>query len=60
MKEYKIAIITRTKNRPLLLRRAINSVLKQTLKDWIMVIVNDGGSKEEVETTLDLATRLKQ
>lgn len=49
MKKYKVAIITRTKNRPLLLRRAINSVLKQTLKDRIMVIVNDGGGKEEVE-----------
>lgn len=49
MKRYKVAIITRTKNRPLLLRRAIESVLGQTFQDWIMVIVNDGGKKEDVE-----------
>jgi len=43
------AIITRTKDRPLLLRRAINSVLDQTEKNWIHIIVNDGGDPASVE-----------
>jgi glycosyltransferase involved in cell wall biosynthesis len=44
-----VAIITRTKNRPLFLQRAISSVLAQTYPHWIHVIVNDGGDSEEVE-----------
>ena len=44
----KVAIITRTKNRPLLLERALNSVSSQTLKDFVWVIVNDGGDQEPV------------
>ncbi len=38
-----VAVITRTKNRNLLLRRAIESVLRQRFQDWVHVIVNDGG-----------------
>lgn len=49
MKKYKVAVITRTKNRPVLLRRAIESVLGQTFQDWTMVIINDGGKKEDIE-----------
>jgi glycosyltransferase involved in cell wall biosynthesis len=54
MKNYnitrsKIAVITRTKNRKILLRRAIESVLGQTFQDLVMVIVNDGGVKQDVE-----------
>ncbi len=40
----RVAVITRTKNRTLLLRRAIESVIKQRYEDWIHVIVNDGGA----------------
>jgi glycosyltransferase involved in cell wall biosynthesis len=39
----KVAVITRTRNRPLLLRRCILSVLNQSFSDWLHVIVNDGG-----------------
>jgi len=46
------AIITRTKNRPILLERAIKSVLAQTSKDYIHVILNDGGDKAAVEKVL--------
>ena len=46
------AIITRTRNRPLLLERAIKSILAQTEKDYIHVILNDGGDKKEVEDIL--------
>lgn len=48
----KVAIITRTKNRVILLRRAIESVLGQTEEDWVHVIVNDGGNPEPVEQLL--------
>jgi glycosyltransferase involved in cell wall biosynthesis/FMN phosphatase YigB (HAD superfamily) len=39
-----VTVITRTKDRPLLLRRCIRSVLGQTCRDWLHVIVNDGGN----------------
>ncbi|MDJ0689952.1 MAG: glycosyltransferase [Xenococcaceae cyanobacterium MO_188.B32] len=49
----RVAVITRTKDRPLLLARAVQSVLSQTFKDWILVIVNDGGKVESVELVVD-------
>ena len=48
----KIAIVTRTKNRSSLLRRAIESVEAQTYDDYIHVIVNDGGDKKAIEALL--------
>ncbi len=44
-----VAIITRTKDRPLLLRRAIESAADQSYKDWRMTIVNDGGDAAPVD-----------
>jgi glycosyltransferase involved in cell wall biosynthesis len=44
-----VAIITRTKNRTLLLDRCIRTVLAQTSSTWIHVIVNDGGDPAAVE-----------
>lgn len=44
-----IAIITRTKDRPRFLARAIDSVLAQGARDWVHVIVNDGGDRAAVE-----------
>ena len=49
----RVAVIMRTKDRPLLLRRAIRSVLDQSFKDWLLVIVNDGGHPESVELVAD-------
>ena len=46
---YKVAIITRTKNRPLLLARAMHSIRDQTFKDYIWVLVNDAGEQESVD-----------
>ena len=43
-----VAIITRTKNRPVMLKRAGLSVASQTFDDFIWVVVNDGGDPEEV------------
>jgi glycosyltransferase involved in cell wall biosynthesis len=45
----RVTVITRTKNRPALLGRAVRSVLDQTLKHWEMLIVNDGGEPSPVE-----------
>ncbi len=51
MSEFsRVAIITRTKNRTVLLRRAIDSVLGQSLQNWVHVIVNDGGDRAEVDS----------
>src|SRR5262245_30610588 len=44
-----VTIITRTKDRPLLLERAIGSVLAQGFTDFEHVIVNDGGRPEAVD-----------
>lgn len=43
------AVVTRTKDRPVLLRRAIAGILAQTHRDWHHVIVNDGGDRDEIE-----------
>jgi glycosyltransferase involved in cell wall biosynthesis len=48
----KVGIITRTKNRTLFLDRAVRSVLAQTFQDWHMVVVNDGGEREQVDALL--------
>lgn len=45
----KVAIIMRTKDRPVLLRRAIRSVIKQSFTDWQLIIVNDGGNEALVK-----------
>lgn len=52
-----VAVITRTKNRPLLLRRAFRSVASQTMKDFQWVVVNDGGEAEDVEEVAREAER---
>jgi glycosyltransferase involved in cell wall biosynthesis len=47
-----IAVLMRTKDRPLFLRRALESVLSQTDSNWNLVIVNDGGDRAALEDTL--------
>jgi glycosyltransferase involved in cell wall biosynthesis len=49
------AIITRTKDRPLLLHRAARSVARQKYRDFAWVVVNDGGDRGEVEAALEPA-----
>lgn len=51
----KVAVITRTKNRKILLWRALQSVCKQTFKDFVWVIVNDGGEKPDVDAVAQKA-----
>lgn len=53
MKHARVAIITRTRNRPLLLGRALDSVLDQQLSDWTHVVVNDGGDLDVVRQAIE-------
>jgi glycosyltransferase involved in cell wall biosynthesis len=45
----KIAVITRTKDRPYFLKRCAQSIAGQSYKDLLWVIVNDGGETGAVE-----------
>lgn len=45
----KVGIVTRTKDRPVLLDRALRSVLAQSFRDWRLVVVNDGGAPAPVD-----------
>jgi len=48
----KVAVITRTKDRTLMLERARHSVLSQTFRDFVWVVVNDGGERSGVDAVL--------
>lgn len=48
----RVSIVVRTKDRPLLLRRALASISAQTFQDWEAVIVNDGGDPATVDALL--------
>lgn len=48
-----VAVITRTKNRPLLLKRAEQSIARQTWSNFIWVIVNDGGDADAVRQVIE-------
>jgi len=49
----RVAVIVRTKNRPLLLARALDSVLSQTYRDFTIVVVNDAGDVAPVQEQID-------
>lgn len=48
-----VSIITRTKNRAILLARAIQSVTSQTHTDWELIVVNDGGDPAPVNALIN-------
>lgn len=56
----KIGIIMRTKNRPILLKRALQSVASQSLGDWELVLVNDGGETASVDRLVEALPREQQ
>ncbi|MBA5725889.1 glycosyltransferase family 2 protein [Bombella favorum] len=43
MSSHKVAILLRTKNRPLFLRRALDCLKRQSFQDFRIHIINDGG-----------------
>ena len=49
----KVTVVMRTRDRPLFLPRAIRSVLAQTMPDWHLVIVNDGGRQADVMAAIE-------
>lgn len=53
LEEPSIAIITRTKDRPILLERAARSVAGQTYRNIRWVVVNDGGDPDPVRGVLE-------
>lgn len=53
-KDGSVAIIMRTQNRPILLVRAIESVIQQTYTNWHLYIINDGGIAKEVNDLIEL------
>lgn len=58
-----VAIVLRTKQRPLLLRRALSDVIRQSYQTWHLLVVNDGGDPAAVdrliaERAADLAGRI--
>lgn len=52
--DKQVSVIMRTKNRPILLVRAISSVAEQLYQNWHLYIVNDGGDQRQVEQCIDL------
>lgn len=44
-----VAVIMRTRDRPVLLRRALRDLCAQSYTDWRLVVVNDGGDAAEVD-----------
>lgn len=49
----KVAVITRTKDRAILLERAIQSVHSQTMDDFIHIIYNDAGNPKIVDELVE-------
>lgn len=56
-----VSVVTRTKDRPLLLRRSIESVLNQTHENWLHIVVNDGGNGDVLEGVISqFSSRYRQ
>ncbi|WP_158862755.1 glycosyltransferase family 2 protein [Leifsonia sp. AG29] len=53
--EHQVAVVTRTRDRIVLLRRALDSIAAQTFRDFQLVVVNDGGDPAPVD---ELISRL--
>ncbi|WP_342022973.1 glycosyltransferase family A protein [Arthrobacter citreus] len=47
-----VAVIVRTKDRPQFLERALKNIFSQTYRGFRVVIVNDGGNRDQVEAVL--------
>lgn len=56
----KVSIIIRTKDRPVLLSRALESICSQTFGDFEMIIVNDGGDPDAVAGCVETLSEQKR
>lgn len=52
-KDSLVTIIMRTKDRPVLLKRALRSVAMQTFNDYTLVVVNDNGDESVVKSLIN-------
>ena len=48
----RVTVVIRTRNRPLLLERALDDVLMQSFRDWRLILVNDGGERAPVDAAV--------
>lgn len=48
-----VGIVMRTRDRPVFVARALDTVLAQTWRDWRLVVVNDGGDGGALAEVLD-------
>ncbi len=48
-----VAVITRTMDRPMFLKRALESVATQTWRDYVHVVVNDGGDNDVIKGAIE-------
>jgi glycosyltransferase involved in cell wall biosynthesis len=48
----RVSIVTRTRNRPITLDRALRSILAQSFQDWELILVSDAGDLSAVEGVL--------
>lgn len=55
-----VAIIVRTKDRPLFLKRALTNIAEQTFTNYTVAVVNDGGNPEIVDQLVTEAKNLTQ
>lgn len=53
-----VAIIVRTKDRPLFLERALRNISDQTFTDYTVVVINDGGDPANVDATVAASSGL--
>ncbi|MFE9277957.1 glycosyltransferase family 2 protein [Paenibacillus glucanolyticus] len=53
MKNSRVCVIVRTKDRPFLLKRALDSILEQTYTNWEIILINNGGAVEPLELLLE-------
>ena len=49
----RVLILMHTRDRPVLLARALSGILNQTYQDWYLSIVNDGGRSGPVDALLE-------
>jgi glycosyltransferase involved in cell wall biosynthesis len=49
MADGRVTVVVRTKNRPVLLHRALDNILSQSYQDLSVVVVNDGGDPAPVD-----------
>ena len=55
MPNARVGVVIRTKDRPLFVTRALQSVMDQTARDWQVVLVNDGGDPGLLAQAIDAA-----